>query len=319
MAMDGWIKLHRKLLYSRAWLSADAEGKVILITLLLRASHAPTQWKITVSKTATLNPGQLFITFRTFAATCGVSTKKLISELKRLEEQDFLTLTTNKDGTIVSLLNWFSYQNTASVETPLDTTSETPKGTPQNIDKDRGLTQNTVSAETPLGTALETLSKTPQNTDDYRVSTQNTISAETPLGTALETLSETHNKIYILIKNKYNKTELNDKLLTNAETDDDYRRAIEIYNQLFPDKANQFSHYDALTLKIIAVLAGGNWILRAVYELKAISKETKLNKPAKYMLGILQNWLLSGLPNDSKGQEQSLKDFYKQEAGIKWN
>ena len=257
MSMDGWVKLHRKILYSRAWLSSDAEGKVILITLLLRASHAPTQWQITVSKTATLNPGQLFITFRTFAATCGVSTKKLRSELKRLEEQGFLTLTTNKDGTIVSLLNWFSYQNT--------------------------------------------------------------VSAETPLVTALETLSETHNKIYILIKNKYNKTELNDKLLANAETDDDYRCAIEIYNQLFPDKANQFSHDDALTLKIIAALAGGNWILRAVYELKAISKETKLNKPAKYMLGILQNWLLSGLPNDSKGQEQSLKDFYKQEAGIKWN
>lgn len=274
MSMDGWVKLHRKILYSRAWLSSDAEGKVILITLLLRASHAPTQWQITVSKTATLNPGQLFITFRTFAATCGVSTKKLRSELKRLEEQGFLTLTTNKDGTIVSLLNWFSYQNTVSV------------GTPKSTDED---------------------------------TTQNTVFAETPLGTALETLSETHNKIYILIKNKYNKTELNDKLLTNAETDDDYRRAIEIYNQLFPDKANQFSHYDALTLKIIAVLAGGNWILRAVYELKAISKETKLNKPAKYMLGILQNWLLSGLPNDSKGQEQSLKDFYKQEAGIKWN
>ena len=287
MAMDGWIKLHRKLLYSRAWLSADAEGKVIRITLHLSASHATKQWKITVSKTAALNPGQLFITFRTFAATCGVSTKKLRSELKRLEEQDFLTLTTNKDGTIVSLLNWFSYQNTASVETPLDTTSETPKGTPQNIDKDRGFPQNTVSAETPLVTALETL-------------------------------SETHNKIYILIKNKYNKTELNEKLLSNAEIDDDYRRAIEIYNQLFPDKAN-ISYDDTLTLKIIAALAGGNWVLRAVYELRAISLETKLKRPVKYLLGILQNWLLSGLPNDSKGQEQELKDFYKQEAGIKWN
>ena len=30
--MDGWIKLHRKILSSRVWRGADADGKVILLT-----------------------------------------------------------------------------------------------------------------------------------------------------------------------------------------------------------------------------------------------------------------------------------------------
>ena len=54
--MSGWIKLHRKLLKSRAWCGADAEGKVILITLLLTACHSVTHWQITTDKNAVLNP-----------------------------------------------------------------------------------------------------------------------------------------------------------------------------------------------------------------------------------------------------------------------
>ena len=65
--MSGWIKLHRKLLKSRAWCGADAEGKVILITLLLTACHSVTHWQITTDKNAVLNPGELFISYRRFA------------------------------------------------------------------------------------------------------------------------------------------------------------------------------------------------------------------------------------------------------------
>ena len=50
--MSGWIKLHRKLLKSRAWCGADAEGKVILITLLLTACHSVTHWQVTTDKNA---------------------------------------------------------------------------------------------------------------------------------------------------------------------------------------------------------------------------------------------------------------------------
>lgn len=101
--MSGWIKLHRKLLKSRAWCGADAEGKVILITLLLTACHSVTHWQITTDKNAVLNPGELFISYRRFAKSCGVSLKKLTSEFNRLAVVGFLECKSKREGTIVRI------------------------------------------------------------------------------------------------------------------------------------------------------------------------------------------------------------------------
>lgn len=280
--MDGWIKLHRKLLSSRVWNTADAEGKVILITLLLRASHAATQWRITASKTASLNPGQLFITYRTFAAKCGVSTKKITTELQRLESLGFISTKKGREGTIITVCNWAYYQQ---AETHLDTAPETPMETPA---------KPVPVSDSPLNTAP----------------------VETPMETQKDTGLETHNKIYILIKNKYNKTDLNNKLLDQAELHPEYRQALAKYAAMFPDKGNELRIEDVYTLKVIAALLGANWVYRAVYELKAANTEKFIKNPRKYLLGILQNWLLNGMPNDSKGKEQELQDFYREEGII---
>lgn len=280
--MDGWIKLHRKLLSSRVWNTADAEGKVILITLLLRASHAATQWRITASKTASLNPGQLFITYRTFAAKCGVSTKKITTEFQRLESLGFISTKKGREGTIITVCNWAYYQQ---AETHLDTVPETPMETP---------TKPVPVSDSPLNTAP----------------------VETPMETQKGTGLETHNKIYILIKNKYNKTDLNNKLLDQAELHPEYRQTLAKYAAMFPDKGNELRIEDVYTLKVIAALLGANWVYRAVYELKAATTEKFIKNPRKYLLGILQNWLLNGMPNDSKGKEQELQDFYREEGII---
>lgn len=280
--MDGWIKLHRKLLSSRVWNTADAEGKVILITFLLRASHAATQWRVTASKTASLNPGQLFITYRTFAAKCGVSTKKITTELQRLESLGFISTKKGREGTIITVCNWAYYQQ---AETHLDTAPKTPMETPAKPVPVSDSPLNTAPVETPM---------------------------ETQKGTGLET----HNKIYILIKNKYNKTDLNNKLLDQAELHPEYRQALAKYAAMFPDKGNELRIEDVYTLKVIAALLGANWVYRAVYELKAANSEKFIKNPRKYLLGILQNWLLNGMPNDSKGKEQELQDFYREEEII---
>ena len=273
--MDGWIKLHRKLLTSKVWHCMDAEGKVILITMLLRASHSITRWQITASKTAALNPGELFITYRTFAVKCGVSTKKLGTVLQQLAGLEFLTMRKNKDGTIISICNWYSYQ---TPETPLETPLETPAETPEKQDTDCGSGTNTDFVETQV---------------------------ETTSGTPLET----HNKIYILIKNKYNKTELNNSMLADVELNIEFRRGIKLFQDSFPDKA--LKPEERYNLQVIAAMLGGEWILRSAYELKAISREKQIKNPSRYWIGILQNWLTNGIPNDSKGKNQELNDFYQ--------
>ena len=277
--MDGWIKLHRKLLTSKAWHCVDAEGKVILITILLRASHAVTRWQITASKTAVLNPGELFITYRTFAVKCGVSTKKLGTVLQQLAGLNFLTMRKNKDGTIISICNWYSYQ---TPETPLESPLETQVETPEKQGAVCGLGTNTDFVETQMETPLET-----------------------PL--------ETHNKIYILIKNKYNKTELNNSMLADVERNIEFRRGIKLFQDSFPDKA--LKQEERYNLQVVAAMLGSEWVLRSAYELKAVSREKQIKNPSRYWIGILQNWLTNGIPNDSKGKNQELSDFY-QEVGV---
>ena len=277
--MDGWIKLHRKLLTSKVWHCVDAEGKVILITILLRASHAVTRWQITASKTAVLNPGELFITYRTFAVKCGVSTKKLGTVLQQLAGLNFLTMRKNKDGTIISICNWYSYQ---TPETPLETPLETQVETPE--------TQGAVCG---LGT--------------------NTDFVETQIETPLETPLETHNKIYILIKNKYNKIELNNSMLADVERNIEFRRGIKLFQDSFPDK--ELKPEERYNLQVVAAMLGSEWVLRSAYELKAVSREKQIKNPSRYWIGILQNWLINGMPNDSKGKNQELSDFY-QEVGV---
>ena len=235
----GWVKLYRKLLASKVWNGADAEGK---------ASHSITQWRITASKTAMLNPGELFITYRRFAKKCGVSVKKLCTEFERLTAAGVIECKSKKEGTIVRILNWEYYQ------------------------------------------------------------------AAPP--TATETRLDTHNKIIYKLNMKYNNTDLNKKQLDAVERDTTFLQAMDEYAVLKPDKANRLPPDSYYTLKVFAAIAGSQWILNAVRELRAIMLGgAQIKRPDRYMLGILQNWLNDGMPNDKKGQEQDLLDFYKK-AGV---
>ncbi|WP_455655989.1 hypothetical protein [Phascolarctobacterium sp.] len=277
--MSGWIKLHRKLLKSRAWCGADAEGKVILITLLLNACHSVTHWQITTDKNAVLNPGELFISYRRFAKSCGVSLKKLTSEFNRLAVVGFLECKSKREGTIVHIKNWECYQ---LADTPLDTL---------------------------LGTDLETLA----NADTARASTENIAAAETPKGTALGTPLATHNKNYILLKNKLNNTDTNKKL-RSAAAEPEFAAALQEYDAAFTSAKHRLTDDERRMLQAFAVTAKAVWVLQAVRELKAANKGKVIRNPKNYLFGILGNWLTDGLPNDNKATQQSLDEFYRQEG-----
>lgn len=277
--MSGWIKLHRKLLKSRVWYGADAEGKVILITLLLSACHSVTHWQVTPQKSAVLNPGELFISYRRFAKSCGVSLKKLTSEFNRLAVVGFLECRSKREGTIVHIKNWEYYQ---MADTPLDTL---------------------------LGTELDTLAYA----DTARASDENITAVETPKGTALGTTLATHNKNYILLKNKLNNTDTNKKL-HSAALEPEFMSALQEYNAAFASTKHRLSDDEIQMLQAFAVSTKSVWVLQAVRELKAANNGKVIRNPKNYLFGILGNWLTDGLPNDNKALQQSLDDFYRQEG-----
>ena len=150
--MDGWIKLHRKLLKSKTWREADADGKVILLTLLLRACHTVTEWKLPGKKVAVLKPGELFISYRNFAVSCGVTVKKLRNEIDRLKGLGFLAVTCKKQGTVASICNWNIYQDEG-------TPKGTRKGTHQKPDVVPPDGHNFAAPGTPKGTPKGTHNK----------------------------------------------------------------------------------------------------------------------------------------------------------------
>lgn len=246
--MDGWIKLHRKILQSQVWRGADADGKVILLTLLLRACHTATTWTLPGDKVAVLKPGELFISYRNFAVSCGVTVKKLRNEIERLKALDFLTVTCKKEGTIARINNWQVYQ-----------CEGTPKGT-------------------PLGTR-----------------------------------KGTHNKNYILLKNKLNKTDI--KLLAEVKASAEFNAAVGEFAKAFPATRDNLKAEYLDVLAAYAVQTKPDWLLKAVKELQAIDKIRKVRYPASYLFGILVNWLNDGLPNDRLGAQKTLEDFYR-EAGV---
>ena len=282
--MQGWVKLHRKLLKSRAWCGADSDGKVILITLLLMACHTVTKWQVTSDKDAVLNPGELFISYRKFAQRCGVTTKKLRSELNRLTVAGFLERKSKAEGTVVHVVNWDEYQ-----------LPDTPAGT-------------------VLGTLSGTVSGTPQKPDVARDYAANSSASETLLGTVPGTVLGTQNKNYILLINKLNKNDINKKLLDEVSAAPDFVQALTEYNGEFPTCKHNLQVEILQALKAFAVTASPRWVLQAVRELKAANKGKVIRNPQNYLLGILCNWLDDGLPNTRRSAEAELEDFYRKEG-----
>lgn len=280
---QGWIKLYRSLLTSTAWTTASDKGKVILITLLLRASHAATVWRVTsdrtakVLKTVPLNPGQLYTNYKKLAQEFDTTTRQITTELTRLENIGVIKLKTNHSGTLITFLNWERFQ---------------------------GISGNDIGTVTYIETRVNPVNK--------RVSEQNTASAVTNNDSNTEMRFASYNKnIYLLIKNNTNKKELNNRSFREAAFDSSLCEALRLYEGIFPNKDNKLSDEETFQLQCITAMLGGDWIRKAVYELKAAMSEKKIRRPGKYLLGIIQNWLSNGMPNDSKGRRQELDDFYK--------
>lgn len=269
--MDGWIKLHRKILQSQVWRGADADGKVILLTLLLRACHTETTWTLPGDKVAVLKPGELFISYRNFAVSCGVTVKKLRNEIERLKALDFLTVTCKKEGTIARINNWQVYQCE--------------------------------------GTQKGTLLGTPRKPDTEPPDGHNFDAPGTPLGTR----KGTHNKNYILLKNKLNKTD--SKLLAEVKESADFKAAIAEYASVFKADKDDLTAEQIDVMAAYAVQTKTEWVAKAVKELIAADKLRKVRVPAGYLFGIMVNWMDDGLPNDKLGAQKTLEDFYR-EMGV---
>jgi hypothetical protein len=136
---QGWIKLHRKL-RDNPWMSRPAYRSV-WIELLLEAQHQSGKKIIFKGKSQTLLPGQLTTGLKQLSQWTGVPRGTVQRILKTFKNETMIETLTSNEFTLVTLLNWESYQND---ETPNETpvklqrnSNETPVGPPKECNNDK--------------------------------------------------------------------------------------------------------------------------------------------------------------------------------------
>lgn len=114
--MDGWIKLHRKLMESDTFHRLTAIQKLIAIYIILNANHDDGVWYDKYKNIEVkIKRGQL-ITSRNKIAKDWFQNDKDVSDMKirtcldKLEKLGFLTKSTTSDYTLLTVLNYEVYQ-----------------------------------------------------------------------------------------------------------------------------------------------------------------------------------------------------------------
>ena len=109
--MEGWIKLHRKLL-DNPIIMKDNDHLAVWIYLLLNATHTEydTLFK---GKRTTLQPGQLITGRKSIAEKLEISEYKVQRILKLFENEQQIAQQTTSQNRLISILKWDEYQQIA--------------------------------------------------------------------------------------------------------------------------------------------------------------------------------------------------------------
>ena len=116
----GWIKLHRKIMSSKTFECLNAIQKLIAIYIVLNANHEDGMWHDKYKNVSVpVKRGQL-ITSRSkivndwFGNDKEVTEQKLRTALKKLEKVGFLTIESTKAYSLITVCNYWVYQQKES-------------------------------------------------------------------------------------------------------------------------------------------------------------------------------------------------------------
>jgi hypothetical protein len=135
--MSGWVKLHRKLIDSRVFAN-DGLLKV-WVWCLLKASHEKEWFTIKTGRgTAEVDviPGQFIFGRKTAAKELKMKERTVYDRILKLEKLQNIAIQPNTHYSIVSIINWDTYQDTKDANpTANPTTNQQPTNTYKNDKK----------------------------------------------------------------------------------------------------------------------------------------------------------------------------------------
>jgi len=106
--MDGYIKVHRKILENPI-VCKDSNYLAVWMYLLLNATHKeiPAIFK---GQKITLQPGQLITGRKVIASKFSISESKVQRILNRLKIEQQIEQQTSNKNSLISIVNWKEYQ-----------------------------------------------------------------------------------------------------------------------------------------------------------------------------------------------------------------
>ncbi len=162
--MNGWIKLHRKIL-EWDWYT-DPNTMRLFIHLLLKANCEPGEWR-----GYKIMPGQLITSLRTLTRESRLSEREVRTALTKLKSTNELSLQTTSQFSIITICNWEDYQQQNSSER--QTKRQTARQTNDNKQEDKKKEDNKYNAfyDYQLTLSYEYLGKYPEakkDVDSYK-------------------------------------------------------------------------------------------------------------------------------------------------------
>ncbi len=110
--MNGWVKIHRKILDKPIWLNSTPEQKAILMTIILMANFEEKEWEWEGRKFKVL-PGQFVSSLESIRQKSGkgISIRNVRSAITRFKKLDFMTEQVTRTGRIITVCKWEAYQD----------------------------------------------------------------------------------------------------------------------------------------------------------------------------------------------------------------
>jgi DNA replication protein DnaD len=112
MTSQGWIKLHRKIQESSMYRNLNSKQRDVMLQLLIMANHKQNEWEWN-GEIHSVQPGQIITSIQNIKSLCAsdVSVQSVRTALLKLEKWQFLTNQSTKDGRIITICNYCTYQN----------------------------------------------------------------------------------------------------------------------------------------------------------------------------------------------------------------
>jgi len=132
--MEGWIKIHRKIL-DNPIICKDSDYLAVWIYLLLNATHKemPALFK---GEKITLKPGQLITGRKSIADKLKISESKIFRIINEYKSEQQIEQQTSNKNSLITIVNWDKYQQSEQqIETQMNnkrTTTEQQVNTNKN-------------------------------------------------------------------------------------------------------------------------------------------------------------------------------------------